>query len=150
MLAMLRNVRQIETDVPNIGGWLRSVVEFKAIDHFRKQIRNRDRLHNLVAQPVVEQNEPSPSASLESGETRDRVLDVLGKLPVRQREVLECKYLDGLSVRDIATRLGETEKSIESLLYRGRREFRRLFELPAASVSSVPQRQIGSDVECQP
>ena len=42
--------------------------------------------------------------------------------------MLEWKYLDGLSVRDMAERLGETEKAVESVLYRARREFRRLFD----------------------
>jgi RNA polymerase sigma factor (sigma-70 family) len=70
----------------------------------------------------------SPSAPLEVEETRSEVLRVLDELPDRQRVVLEWKYLDALRVREIAERLGDSEKAIETVLYRARREFRRLFE----------------------
>jgi RNA polymerase sigma factor (sigma-70 family) len=69
-----------------------------------------------------------PSAPLEVEETRIDVLRVLDEMPDRQRVVLEWKYLDGLRVREIAERLGESEKAVETVLYRARREFRRLFE----------------------
>lgn len=79
MLALLRNIREFETESPNISGWLRSVVDFKVADHFRKHIRNRDRLQDL-AQQAVHREVSGPSAALETGETRDRVLKVLGQL----------------------------------------------------------------------
>ena len=40
------------------------------------------------------------------------------------RSALEWKYIDKLSVREIAERLDVTEKAAESMLFRGRREFR--------------------------
>jgi RNA polymerase sigma factor (sigma-70 family) len=149
MLAFLRNIHEFEADAPNVGGWLRSVVDFKVADHFRKQLRNRDRLQYLAKQPT-HREVSAPSAALEIGETRDHVLKVLDQLPGRHREVLECKYLDAMSVREIASRLGETEKAVESLLYRGRCEFRRLFDLPAPpTATSLPQPQIEADAESQ-
>ncbi len=137
MLALLRNIREFKIDSPNIGGWLRSVVEFKAADHFRKLVRNRDHLQEFARQPN-DREVAMPSAPLETGETRSLVLQALDQLPPRQREVLECKYLEALSVRDIASRVGETEKAVESLLYRARLEFRRLYEpLTASGPSGV-------------
>jgi RNA polymerase sigma-70 factor (ECF subfamily) len=147
MLALLRNIGQLDIDKPNIAGWLRSAVEFKSIDYFRQQVRNRDRLTQIANHALGMREEPGPGASLETGETRDHVLCVLDKLTDRQREVLEYKYLDALSVRDIAARLSESEKTVESLLYRARREFRRLFELPTSPGGNVSPRQIGIDAE---
>jgi DNA-directed RNA polymerase specialized sigma24 family protein len=62
-------------------------------------------------------------------ETRDQVLEILDSLPERQRMALEWKYVEDLRVREIAERWGETEKVVESTLYRARREFRRRFDL---------------------
>jgi len=45
-----------------------------------------------------------------------------------ERVALEWKYLDGLSVQEIAARLARTEKAAEALLYRARRSFLRIFE----------------------
>jgi hypothetical protein len=45
-------------------------------------------------------------------------------LPEPYRLVLEWKYVDRLSVQEIAVRMTLTEKAVESILFRARREFR--------------------------
>jgi DNA-directed RNA polymerase specialized sigma24 family protein len=40
-------------------------------------------------------------------------------------------------VREIAERLGDSEKAIETVLYRARREFRRLFEAKRPGKTTV-------------
>jgi DNA-directed RNA polymerase specialized sigma24 family protein len=75
------------------------------------------------------------------------VLNVLEGLSDRQRVVLEWKYLDALRVREIAERLGETEKAVETVLYRARREFRRLFESAESSHSRARFRR---ELEVEP
>lgn len=130
MLALLRNIQNLERDVPKLGGWLRTVVRCKAADHQRALIRSRAKL--AVAANRSAANDTSsqlaPSAPLEVVETKSRVHQALDVLSDRQRIVLEWKYLEALSVREIAERLGETEKAVEAVLYRARREFRRLFD----------------------
>jgi RNA polymerase sigma-70 factor (ECF subfamily) len=128
MLALLKNIDQLETDAPRIAGWLRAVVRCKAADHQRRAFRLRDKL--AVAATLTSNGAAghAPSARLEAEEMREHVLEILDALPDRQRVVLEWKYLDALRVREIAERLGDTEKAVETVLYRARREFRRLFE----------------------
>jgi RNA polymerase sigma-70 factor (ECF subfamily) len=128
MLALLKNIDRLETDAPKLAGWLRVVVRCKAADHQRCAIRNRNKL-TVAAGSANGQAESGPSLPLETEETRAHVLRVLDELPDRQRVVLEWKYLDALRVREIAERLGDSEKAVETVLYRARREFRRLFEL---------------------
>jgi RNA polymerase sigma-70 factor (ECF subfamily) len=138
MLALLRSIDRLETEVPKIGGWLRTVVRFKAADHQRKIIRARDVLSSSGrATPSCDVASESPTGSIEAAESRQQVLRVLGELSDRQRIVLEWKYLESLGVREIAERLGESEKAVESVLYRARREFRRLFELDAARITGT-------------
>ena len=130
MLALLRNIDNLESDVPKLGGWLRTVVRCKAADHQRGLVRARAKM--AVAATLLEagdaQLQLGPSAPLEIVETKNRVRLALDSLPERQRVVLEWKYLESLSVKEMAERLGESEKAIESVLYRARREFRRLFD----------------------
>ncbi len=128
MLALLKNIDRLESDTPKIAGWLRVVVKCKAADHQRSAIRNRNKL-TIAAGSANGQAEGGPTLPLETEETRAQVLRVLDELPDRQRVVLEWKYLDSLRVREIAERLGDSEKAVETVLYRARREFRRLFEL---------------------
>jgi RNA polymerase sigma-70 factor (ECF subfamily) len=143
MLALLKNVDRLQTDAPKIAGWLRVVVRCKAADHQRKDFRARNKLQTVAEASTNGATSTCPSAPLEAEETRARVLRVLDALPDRQRLVLEWKYLDALRVRQIAERLGETEKAVETVLYRARREFRRLLEhkRPGTAVQhSLPDR----------
>jgi RNA polymerase sigma-70 factor, ECF subfamily len=130
MVALLKNIRNLETEVPKLGGWLRAVVRCKAADYQRAVIRSRAKLTNAANRATANDSASQmlPSAPLEVVETRRRVLLALDSLPERHRIVLEWKYFEALPVRDIAERLGETEKAVESVLYRARREFRRLFD----------------------
>ena len=65
--------------------------------------------------------------SLERREVARIVHVVLDRLPPRYAEALEWKYVDGLSVQEIADRAGTSAKAAESLLTRAREAFRELF-----------------------
>jgi len=134
MLAFLKGIHTLdidpaENDTPKISAWLRSVVRHKIADHHRRTYRLQDRLVQVEANSRSAADDDCPSQPLELEESRCRVLNVLDHLPERQRMALEWKYVDGLRVREIAERLGETEKAVEATLYRARREFRRRFQL---------------------
>jgi RNA polymerase sigma-70 factor (ECF subfamily) len=146
MLALLKNIDRLQTDAPKIAGWLRVVVRCKVADHQRKVFRSRDKLSAVADAYSNGRAAGSPSAPLEAEETRIEVLRVLDELPDRQRIVLEWKYLDSLRVREMAERLGESEKAVETVLYRARREFRRLFEAKRPGRPAVPTiNERGSD-----
>jgi RNA polymerase sigma-70 factor (ECF subfamily) len=125
MLALLKNIDRLDSDAPKISGWLRAVVRCKAADYQRSAVRSRNKLA-IAAGAARGQVAGEPSLPLEAEETRIEVLQILDELPDRQRVVLEWKYLDALRVREIAERLGDSEKAVETVLYRARREFRRL------------------------
>src|SRR3954469_11477209 len=75
MLALLRNIQNLESDVPKLGGWLRAVVRCKAADHQRGLIRSRAKLTVAATrlQANGSQEQPGPSAPLEVVETKGRV-----------------------------------------------------------------------------
>ena len=146
MLALLKNIDRLQTDAPKIAGWLRVVVRCKVADHQRKIFRARDKLPAAADAYSNGRAAGNPSAPLETEETRIEVLRVLDEMPDRQRIVLEWKYLDALRVREIAERLGDSEKAVETVLYRARREFRRLFEAKRPGQPAVPAiNERGSD-----
>jgi RNA polymerase sigma-70 factor (ECF subfamily) len=69
----------------------------------------------------------APDEALERARLVDLVHITLDNLPGRYGDVLEWKYVLGLSVAEIAERLGSTPKAAESLLSRARRLFREGF-----------------------
>ena len=126
-MALVRNLGRLEQDGTTVAAWLLSVVRRQAAQHHRRAFRARAKLA-LAAVGPIEAAGRGPTARLEVEETRLEVLRVLDALPERQRLVLEWKYVELLGVREIAERLGESERAVEAVLYRARRGFRKLFE----------------------
>jgi RNA polymerase sigma-70 factor (ECF subfamily) len=54
--------------------------------------------------------------------------EVLGRLGAHHRSALTLRYLDGLSVPEVAEHLGRTVHATEALLVRARVAFRRAYE----------------------
>ncbi len=67
-----------------------------------------------------------PEDVLEQLERASVVRSAILLLPDDRREVLLGKYVDGLSVKAIAARMGRTAKAVESLLSRAREQVRGL------------------------
>ena len=76
-----------------------------------------------------------PETGFERQELSRLVQVTLDHLPRRYGDALEWKYLDGLPVEEIASRLGVGYKAAESLLARARQAFREGFasEMPEES-----------------
>jgi RNA polymerase sigma-70 factor, ECF subfamily len=127
MLALVRNLDRLAGDAACVAGWLASVVSRQAAEHHRQVYRARDKLAAAATMSTSAAGD-GPSAPLEIEETRREVLRALDELPERLRLALEWKYLEGLGVREIAERLGESERAVEAVLYRARRGFRQLFD----------------------
>jgi len=71
-------------------------------------------------------------AAVARGETARLVHVVLDQLPPRYASALEWKYIDGISVQQIAERLQLSAKAAESLLTRARDAFRDAFAIVTA------------------
>ena len=74
-------------------------------------------------------SDTGPEAVLRRDETARLVHVLLDRLPPRYAAALEWKYIDGLSVHEIAGRLELTSKAAESMLTRAREAFREGFAI---------------------
>lgn len=103
--------------------WICAIGRHKLADHFRRLEREERRRMQLVAsESSGEQVEPWQGA-----ERRQVVEAALSRIPVSQRAALVFRYLDGLSVREVAGALGRSESATESLLARARDSFERSY-----------------------
>jgi RNA polymerase sigma-70 factor (ECF subfamily) len=68
-----------------------------------------------------------PDQAFDRGETARLVQVALDLLPGSYSEVLEWKYIYGLTVNEISERMSTGPKAVESLLGRARRSFRQVF-----------------------
>ena len=112
--------------------WFCQICRNVLADHYRRNGRSGSRvvlLEDLPNARAVLESLAAPAADEpETGALREQVHRIveatLDALPGRYGEALEWKYIDGLSVREIAARLELGEKAAESLLTRARESFR--------------------------
>jgi RNA polymerase sigma factor (sigma-70 family) len=123
MLTTIQSEIHPDTKILNVAGWLRTVAGRRIADHFRAVSRVQHLLPPAAAD-CAGMPADDPARQQEAKETRAEVREAMDALPEQYRLVLEWKYLDKLSVREIAARWDTTEKAAESILFRARREFR--------------------------
>jgi RNA polymerase sigma-70 factor (ECF subfamily) len=117
-LAAIRSIQSYDSHKGNPCGWLLGIARNKLRDHLRKTIRDDGGAWTECA------DEGNPAADLIRAETQNAVICALDALSDEERLVLEWKYLESLTVREIAQRFGRTEKAVEAVLYRARVSFR--------------------------
>lgn len=100
--------------------WLLATAKRRLIDQWRLQRTRRKTLQLIVSQPQT----GGEAADVD----RDRVRRALQSLPPTQVAALTMRYLDEMSVSEVADALELTYRATESLLARGRRSFERAWE----------------------
>jgi RNA polymerase sigma-70 factor (ECF subfamily) len=96
--------------------WLVTVARNKLVDHWRREARDESKLA-LASDEAVDD-------SLDQHFERMRAREVLAELGAHHRAALTLRYLDGLSVPEVANQLGRTVHATEALLVRARNAFR--------------------------
>src|SRR5581483_5680957 len=119
-LAAVTAVRN-EDATPTVP-WLIGVARHKLVDHWRRQAREQRHLH-LAHDTPAEQDDPW-DVRLDAL----RAQQTLQGLPPHHRLVLTLRYLDDLSVPQVAAELGRTRHATEALIVRARAAFRRAYE----------------------
>ncbi len=111
-VAAIEGLQTMEADKAPVAAWLFGIARHKLGDQRRRTARASKALR--ARQLPAAQGTGMGMA----------VASAMERLSDEERTVLEWKYLDGVSVREIAARLGRTDKAAESLLFRARRSFR--------------------------
>lgn len=112
----------------SLFSWLCGIARHEIADYYRRQ-----KIKTVVFSrlPFIEDfvsKALTPDAKLMRAEYEKRVQMALEAILPRYREVLELKYMDGLSVREIAEKLDMSFKACESALTRARRAFEVAYE----------------------
>ncbi len=112
-----------ETKIDHPAAWMRTVALRRIQDHFRAAARVQHLIEQAQQQSQII-DEQDPAAKHDQKLKLQNVRQAMDDLPETYRLALEWKYVDQASVKLIAKRLGATEKSAESVLYRARQALR--------------------------
>jgi RNA polymerase sigma factor (sigma-70 family) len=111
-IRLARSAHRIE-DPSKAAAYLRSIVLNLARDH------NRRGLVSLRHHLPLDDHRASTEDEIVLRDDQQEVIDVLRRLPVRQRNCLVLRYYDELGIDDIASTLGISRNSVKTHLRRG-------------------------------
>lgn len=130
--------------LPTFGGkvpfsaWLFGIARHEISDYFRKKkiktflFSHLPFLENLASEAL------GPEEMAIEKEMKEKIKEVLGNLNEGYSLILRLKYIDGISVKEIARKLGVTPKTIESRLTRARVAFREIWILENEKIKNPP------------
>jgi RNA polymerase sigma-70 factor (ECF subfamily) len=112
--------RARHTHIPGrpVGPWLYAICEHRLVD-----LRRR---HRRIARVEVSGTETPQSAGDQPPIQPLAVLEVLGRLPGKQRRVIELLKLRDLTVREVAGQIGMSESAVKVTAFRGYQAMRKM------------------------
>lgn len=107
--------------------WLCGIAKHEIADYYRKKKIKTFLFSRLPWLEELASQALGPEQVLLRKEFEAKVKGTLGGLSEGYAEVLRLKYYRGLSVKQIAQKLNETTKAVESRLFRARQAFTEAF-----------------------
>jgi RNA polymerase sigma-70 factor (ECF subfamily) len=124
-LNAFRNVSSLR-DGARLAPWLYTITRRAAMNHFRGKYANpATQTVELAEEASVDQDEQS------TFENAELVHFALGRLGIREREVLTLYFLNDLTVGEIAALLEVPSGTVKSRLSKARHDLRRVLEVEA-------------------
>ena len=100
--------------------WLAAIARYRWVDHLRKVYRSgEDALEDFDAPTDNEEEAVMARMSLER---------LFVHLPEKQADVIEMVKIEGLSIREAATRCGQSESAVKVNIHRGLKKLSALIE----------------------
>ena len=121
-MAAVRELKARPRPLDSPIGWLLGIARHKLVDHYRAQGRERRRIEALASEPATDEY-----VEWEGESSRDRAVVALQDVAEVQRTALTLRYMDGMSVPEVATALGKSIHATESLLARGKSRFKQAY-----------------------
>jgi len=120
-LAFIKTWPERQTNIPDPIAWLIGIARNKVLNYYRAETTH---LRHLTDWTHDAEQVPDIADELARLRDRDEFFRLLAPLRPEQRIVLLLHYLDGYSIREIASLIDKSEHAVESLLARARRTIR--------------------------
>ena len=129
-----RKARQF-TGKSRVSTWVFGIARNKGLKLCERRSRQAGRQSERPLESLVD-----PAAGVSGSEELRQWLDVgLAMLPSEQRQVLELTFMEGMSVRDIATLMECPESTVKTRMFHARRKLRDILpSMAAARQDEIP------------
>ena len=117
-LASAPNIKNAD----NILGWLLSIANRRLYDYINKENKNQDCIEGIINVESIEHNmiKSEQTEKNEDGEKLLMVKTAMANLKPLYKEILNLKYTEKKSQKEIADILKKSRSSVESLIFRAK------------------------------
>ena len=145
LLSAARSAKNYNRRRGSLWTWLWAIAKRQVALHYRKQtskalIARAQQWWSLLdgqASDWIDGSQKPPTEVLESAELATLVRYTLAELPAEYQTLLMAKYMDGLTIEDIAEETNGSSVAIRSKLARARKAFRLAFKRLSHSTPSI-------------
>ena len=120
-IRVVRTIRSLK-DTGSLKPWLYAITHGVAVDRIRRDYK-RDKAEQAQLDDALNIEEPSFDE-----EDATAIRDALGRLGVKQREVLVLHFLQDLSILEIANVVGSSEGTVKSRIHYAKRKMKQILE----------------------
>jgi RNA polymerase sigma-70 factor (ECF subfamily) len=125
-LGCIEGIREKRT-ISSFSAYIFTIARYKTIDYIRRKKIKKIFLSAIPERVVNNTATLLFNEKVQKEEITDIVSRVFKSLPHEYALVIRLKYIDGFTVKKIAARLAVNFKAAESMLFRARREFSKLY-----------------------
>lgn len=115
------------TEQSSFSTWVYSITYNYCIDLIRKKKKNILLFTEDISRVGKEVNEDVPDSVILEMETK-RLEKVLERLPPGDKAILDMKYIEDMSIKDIADILNKTESAIKMQIMRAKQKAQTIYE----------------------
>ncbi len=125
-LRVLEAIQHQRTWESSFSGWLYRIAHNLVIDHYRR--RGRDNQVTIDEVPMLPARGDGPEQAAERAVVAANLRIAINRLTEEQAQVVTLRFLEGLSITEVAEAMGKTEGAIKAMQYRAVTSLRRLLE----------------------
>lgn len=114
----------------SFSGWLYRIAHNLVIDHYRK--RGQATFSDLDDSPNIPANTRDPFQAAASILDSEALVQAINQLTEEQAQVLTLRFLEGLSIIEVAAIIDKTEGAVKALQYRAVASLRRIMTPPVS------------------
>ncbi len=111
-----------------LRNWLYQIAHNKVVDFYRKKKAKTILMSQIPFFEFVDQEVHQPEFQYEKMKIKERIEKTLHELSQPYRKILQLHYEEHIPIKQLALIFNLSDKATESLLYRARKSFQKIYE----------------------